>query len=402
MTTKDADMRGQVFAQTAWCRRVGTLRAGLAGLVIASLMAVVLAAGPTRAEDFWSQVWPYADYIARTPGEAGRVAAFGRGVAGDIPPRVDRPLVNEVSITIVYPALQVSDYWRRSVASFEERLREAGLPYRLDTLFTVAGSAIEAQESFIAEALQKRPDYLVFTLDALRHKAIIEHSLVHEHTRLILQNITTPIMAWEGFQPFLYVGFDHGEGSRLLARQIVDRTGGRGRYAVVFGSPGYVSQMRGDTVIRWLSDHSAMTLVDSYYVGFDRDRARDATLRLLADHPDLDVIFACSTDIALGVIDALKAEGRLGTVWVNGWGGGSAELEALAAGDLDATVMRMNDDNGVAMADAIILDQSGRAAEVPTVFAGDLVLVTRDTPPETLSRLQERAFRYSQALDGRP
>ena len=41
---------------------------------------------------------------------------------------------------------------------------------------------------------------------------------------------------------------------------------------------------------------------------------------------------------------------------INGWGGGSAELEAIERGDLDVTVMRMNDDTGIAMAEAIKWD----------------------------------------------
>lgn len=48
----------------------------------------------------------------------------------------------------------------------------------------------------------------------------------------------------------------------------------------------------------------------------------------------LDFIYACSTDIAFGVVDALRDLGKEQVV-VNGWGGGDAELEALKAGELD-------------------------------------------------------------------
>ena len=57
--------------------------------------------------------------------------------------------------------------------------------------------------------------------------------------------------------------------------------------------------------------------------------------------------------------------------------------------------MRMNDDNGVAMAEAIHLDLAGRAAEVPTVYSGDMMVVDGDTTPQELERLKARAFRYS-------
>ncbi|MCD8548510.1 MAG: hypothetical protein LRY38_08895 [Aeromonadaceae bacterium] len=74
-------------------------------------------------------------------------------------------------------------------------------------------------------------------------------------------------------------------------------------------------------------------------------------------------------------------------------GGGAQELAALARGELSATVMRINDDTGVAIAEALQRDLQG--LPLPRVFAGDLVLVTPDTPKTVLRGLQERAFRYS-------
>ena len=100
-----------------------------------------------------------------------------------------------------------------------------------------------------------------------------------------------------------------------------------------------------------------MNLKASYYVGYDREKSRQATESILQEHQNLSFIYACSTDIALGVMDAIAASDNQGTVMTNGWGGGAAELDAILQGKLDVTVMRMNDDNGVAMAEAIVLDR---------------------------------------------
>lgn len=78
---------------------------------------------------------------------------------------------------------------------------------------------------------------------------------------------------------------------------------------------------------------------------------------------------------------------------INGWGGGSAELDAIAKKELDVTVMRMNDDTGIAMAEAIKLDLEHKP--VPTVFSGDFEIVTKNDSPERLSKLKKYAFRYS-------
>ena len=110
----------------------------------------------------------------------------------------------------------------------------------------------------------------------------------------------------------------------------------------------------------------------------------------------MDFIYSCSTDIALGVIDAIETLGLQGKVQTNGWGGGSQELEEIAKGRLAVTVMRMNDDNGVAMAEAIALDQLGRSDDVPLVYSGEFALVTQAHDAAKIDALKNRAFRYSQ------
>lgn len=80
---------------------------------------------------------------------------------------------------------------------------------------------------------------------------------------------------------------------------------------------------------------------------------------------------------------------------VNGWGGGSAELAAMQKQDLNFTVMRMNDDNGVAMADAIILDRNGQSSAVPQIYSGKIVLITKEQSMDVINSMKKQAFRYS-------
>ena len=80
---------------------------------------------------------------------------------------------------------------------------------------------------------------------------------------------------------------------------------------------------------------------------------------------------------------------------VNGWGGGSNELDSLLAGDLDFTVMRMNDDNGVAMAEAIRLDVESNLKQEPIIYSGEMVIVRQGISKEKIIKLEGKAFRYS-------
>jgi len=303
--------------------------------------------------------------------------------------RLSRPL----NIVVVYPGLQASDYWRRSVSSLEARLREMQQAYVITNHFTTPGNAVREQSKQISAALESNPDYLIFTLDANKHQSIIEKLIAKKRPKVILQNITTPLKTWSDRQPLLYVGFDHAIGTQILAQQYLKRFNNSARYAIFYGPQGYVSEMRGGTFKNAMQAHAGMALVAEYYTGFDREKSKRAAMQVLSENADLDFIYACSTDIALGVIDALKETGRTRDVITNGWGGGSAELNAIAAKDLEMTVMRMNDDNGVAMAEAMIDHAEGHS--VPTIYSGDMELVDQSFSNQDIAALKKRAFRYS-------
>lgn len=333
-------------------------------------------------------------FYSANPKEQGKAEAFARRIHGSaslLKISVEKP----VTIHIIYPGLQQSDYWRRSVKSFTARMDEIGIPHKITALFTKSADDLRLQEQAIGEVLREKPDFLIFTLDALRHKGMISRVLASGDTRVILQNITTPLTDLGPPSPLLYVGFDHGVGSKLLANEHIKRAGKKARYAVFYGPVGYVSKMRGGTFNRHISAKTDYKLGAEYYVGFDRESARKAALGLFGMDKNFSFVFAASTDIAHGITDALDELGLLGSIAVNGWGGGSTELAAIQNHEIDFTVMRMNDDNGVAMAEAIQMTLEGETHNIPQVYSGTFSMVDQTTSDTTLETLIDRAFRYS-------
>ncbi|GHA16674.1 substrate-binding domain-containing protein [Oceanisphaera arctica] len=350
---------------------------------------------PVWASDHTLDHWSFQEYLDAFPHQRNLSDAFSARIRQAAEPwtaSTDRP----VRIAMLIPDQQVSDYWSRNQKSFTSRLQEIGLPFTLKSYSSHPETTSRVQEQQLLEALNGDPDYLVFTLNSLRHRVLIDKIMARGRPKLILMNVTTPLKHWGKNQPFLYVGFDHAEGTRLLADAISKMTGKQANYLMLYGTRGYVSQARGDEFIRLTSDQPGFTLRQAFYTDVNREKARQAVLQTLATSPDINLIYACTTDIALGAIDALKQLNREDKIILNGWGGGSAELDALAQGSLDLTVMRMNDDNGVAMAEAIRLDQEGKASQIPQVYSGDFAVVDKDTPTAELERLKANAFRYSQ------
>ncbi len=346
------------------------------------------------ADSRFQSYWTVEEYLALNQDQISKSEEFGNRV--QTPPISEIDVGKVIKIVMVLPGFQVSDYWRRSIVSMERRLAEYGAVYELQTHFTRPGEVFREQSKKLTEFLSEKPDYVVFTLNADQHRVLIKQLIKHKSSKVILQNITTPLKVFRLQQPFLYVGFDHVTGTEYLAEQYLKKFKDGATFAIMFGEKGYVSDMRCGRFQEIMAEHENMELVSSYHVGFNREKAYLATKDVLKTSGKLDFIFSCSTDIALGVVDALKETGRLGQVITNGWGGGDSELLAIEKGELEFTVMRMNDDNGVAMAEAIILDSIGKGAELPTVYSGSMIIVDQTTTQRQISDLRQRAFRYSE------
>lgn len=349
---------------------------------------------PAWASENNLDYWSFQEYLDAFPQQRNLSDTFSARIRQAAEPwtgATDQP----VHIAMLLPDQQMSDYWSRNRQSLTRRLQEIGLPFTLENYSSRPATTYREQEQQLVEALNSNPDYLAFTLDSMRHRVLIDKIMARGRPKLILMNITTPLKHWGKNQPFFYVGFDHREGTRLLTDAINKMTERQANYLMLYGTRGYVSRARGDEFIRLTSNQPGFTLRQAFYTDTNREKARQAVMQTLAAKPDINMIYACTTDVALGAIDALKTLNRKDKVVINGWGGGSAELDALAQGNLDLTVMRMNDDSGVAMAEAIRLDQEGKTNLIPQVYSGDFAVVDKQTSAAELERLKAYAFRYS-------
>lgn len=300
-------------------------------------------------------------------------------------------------IAFAVPLKQVSDYWQRTIDAFKGRMNELGIPVEIHTFSTRVNENRKLRTA-ISKAMEIEPDYISVTSNQPDDERIISSLLNNNETSVIIQNVTVEKPEWQDNPPLIYVGFDHEIGARILAREFLKRYAKNGddKYSVLYHIRGnVVSRRRGEPFIDEMSKDKRYKLIDEYFTDGSRDVAHDAATKILEKTPDTKFIYSCATDTSFGIIDALKEKNLLGKVAVNGWGGGQSELNAIQEGELDFTVMRMNDDNGVAIAEAIRLDLEGRRDEIPQVFSGEFSIVDQKTPAIELQRLKKRAFRYS-------
>lgn len=353
------------------------------GYTMRYLISIFLCALQLSANAYWT----IDEYVEQNPEQKYYMQHFSKVVQGKAVPLTQAH--EKVKIAMLYPGNQITDYWRRSQTSFEARLKELNIDYEIIPVF-VGENDVKTLQQKLKELLALKSDYLVFTLNIDGHKKLISQLITNKKPKLILQNITTPLKQWGETQPFMYVGFDHVEGTKLLAKYYAKKQPRHSNYLMLYHNEGYISQMRGDSFIQIFKND--YTLKGSYYTYVNKELAK----QIVKEYKGLDkisFIYNCSTDIAVGASEALEELGLKRNIMINGWGGGSLELQMIQEGKLDVTAMRMNDDNGVAMAEAIKLDIMKKS--VPTIYSGQFELVDKHSTKEEIEALKQRAFRYS-------
>jgi autoinducer 2-binding periplasmic protein LuxP len=338
--------------------------------------------------------------------DQARFDAFREVVRADAVP-IAVEVSEPVTIALVFPSLDLSDAWARGHAGLVGRLDELDIPYQLDT-FGTSHDDHSLQLAHLETVMARNYDYVIVgPTEILVQMSMIEE-LIESGIGVIVWNYTTPLEEWGearhpvGGQPLAYVGFSHAEGGHILGEYFVERlrneVDGTPKVAHLRGIPGITDDQRSGVPMQHFQD-AGFEIVHETYASWARDQAYAATLNIVGAYPDVDHIHIVSTAMAIGAVEALDEVGRAGEILLNGWGGGAEEQLHLLEGNLHATVMRMQDDWGVALAEVIKYDLEGRIDEVPLGISGEMQLVDETFTREAIDEILEYAFRYSGDLE---
>jgi ABC-type sugar transport system substrate-binding protein len=176
-----------------------------------------------------------------------------------------------------------------------------------------------------------------------------------------------------GMRIATYVGTDDLAAGRLAATAMKSALGGRGEVALVGGyALGSTLRLRGFT--RGV-EGTRIRIVARANARHDRARAQLAARRILRTHPRVVGFFAANDVMALGIADAVQAEGKRGAVHVIGLDAIPAALDAVRAGVLTGTVAQYPYVMGRMAVEACIAAASGK--KLPPRVNAPIVLVTK-------------------------
>ncbi len=152
-----------------------------------------------------------------------------------------------------------------------------------------------------------------------------------------------------------FVGPDSRLSGQLQMQACVDTLAGQGRIVILHGPMGSdAQQSRYLGYQDILQTHPAIRIVAELNADWSETRAEQIIANWLSSGKIFDAVVAQNDEMALGSIKALKAAGQLENVKVFGIDASPAALDAIASGELTATLSQQTDVQGVKAVEAIV------------------------------------------------
>lgn len=174
-----------------------------------------------------------------------------------------------------------------------------------------------------------------------------------------------------------YVGNVQKENGVRAANWMIEAYADGGKVAVIEGQPGvYAAGQRTAGFTETINAAGNFNVVASVPANWSREQAFNAALTILQQHPDLKGFYANNDGMALGVVEAVKAAGKLGEVAVIGTDGISDAYASIKAGELTGTI-----DSFPVLTGEIAMEVALRLLngdDLPRVVATPQALITGD------------------------
>jgi D-allose transport system substrate-binding protein len=135
------------------------------------------------------------------------------------------------------------------------------------------------------------------------------------------------------------IASDNRDAGARAAQYMIDNIPDGGKVAIIEGKAGNQSGLdRKEGFQEAIEAAGNFEIVASQPADWDQQRALDAATNILQANPDLVGLYAANDTMALGVVEAARAAGKLDQVVIIGTDAIPAALAAVQAGDMEGTV----------------------------------------------------------------
>jgi len=237
----------------------------------------------------------------------------------------------EISIAVIPKALD-SEFWLDVKQGAEKAAEENNI--NLSVLAPDKESNVEQQFRIIEDMIQKKVDALLIApCDSAGVVPFIEKA---NEANIPVFTIDTNA---DGGDVVSFIGTDNVLGGKIAGERVIKLLNGKGKVALIVGVPGQQTMRdRASGFKEAIATAPEIQLVAEQPANSERALAMTVMENILQANPDLDAVFACSTLMAMGALEAVEAAGKLDQVKVIGFDSQKESLEAIKAGKLDSLV----------------------------------------------------------------
>ncbi|GAH89177.1 unnamed protein product, partial [marine sediment metagenome] len=138
-----------------------------------------------------------------------------------------------------------------------------------------------------------------------------------------------------------FVAIDNVKASALDGEAAVELLDGKGKVAIL---EGITAQSTGRERLEGfrsvVDEYPDIEVVASLPGNWDKAEGLAVAEDILVSHPDVDLIYACNDMMALGAVEAIRAAGKTGEIYVLGFDGVREALEAIKEGTMHGTSLQ--------------------------------------------------------------
>ena len=142
----------------------------------------------------------------------------------------------------------------------------------------------------------------------------------------------------EGVDVYAYSGYNQYNGGAKIADWVNEKMNGEAVVAIIEGLPSdYTTQRMGGFVDKCKESYPGITVVATQPGDWVREKGMNAAMDMIQAHPEINVIYGLSDEMALGAVQACKQLNRDDIICV-GLDGNPNAKEAVKSGELDGTL----------------------------------------------------------------
>lgn len=161
-----------------------------------------------------------------------------------------------------------------------------------------------------------------------------------------------------------FVGLENYTQGYNVAKKLCEGLEGKGKMFIIEGTAGAqtsIDRVEGATAA--ISEYPDIEVVAQQSASYKRATAMDVAQNLLQANPDVNAVYCCNDEMALGVVEAVDAAGKTGQILIGGADGNADALQCILDGKMYATAEANAFDQAYYSVVAAVNVLKGQAAE---------------------------------------